>query len=82
METRIKDIVTEAVQTSTITRITYQEREALGRIYKELTGEEPDILCNACLLKMCNKINSLRYGEKQKKSKSHRGRNGGNLRRN
>ena len=35
MEARIKEIISEAVQTNSITRITYQEREALGRIYKE-----------------------------------------------
>ena len=51
-ETRIKEIISEAVQTNSITRITYQEREALGRIYKELTGEDADILCSACLRKM------------------------------
>ena len=72
-ETRIKEIISEAVQTNSITRITYQEREALGRKNKELTGEDADILCSACLIRMCNKINILGYGEKKKKSKSRRG---------
>lgn len=72
MEDRIKEIISEAVQTNSITRITYQEREALGRIYKELTGEDADILCSACLIKMCNKIKILSDGNKKQKGKSRR----------
>ena len=73
MEARIKDIINEAVLTNSISLITYQEREALGRIYKELTGENADILCSACLIKICNKIKNLGYGKSNKNKKSRRG---------
>lgn len=79
---RLEDIIKEAVQTKVISRITYQEREDLGKLYKEHTGEDLEILCNACIMKACNKLYKIYDNEQEKNIKSRRGRNGSHTRRN
>lgn len=58
MDSRIKEIISEAVQSNVISRITTKEREQLATIYKEMTGEQVNPNCNACIIKICYLINN------------------------
>lgn len=58
MNDRIKEIINEAVKSNVISRITPEEREQLASIYKEMTGEQVNPNCNACIIKICYLINN------------------------
>lgn len=73
MDNRINEIVNEAVKTNVISRITPEEREQLANIYKEITGEQVNPNCNACIIKMCYVINNNNktenYGNRRSKKR-------------
>lgn len=67
MNDRLKEIVKEAVQTTTISRITWDERVALAALYKAQTGEVVDVLCNACIMKICFTLKDMFNGKRNRK---------------
>ena len=48
---RIKEIAEEAAENMTISLINSDERKQLADIYREGTGDEIDIWCEACVFK-------------------------------
>lgn len=69
MDSRIKEIISEAVKSNVISRITTKEREQLATIYKEMTGEQVNPNCNACIIKICYLINN-KYTEENDNRRS------------
>lgn len=75
MDNRIKEIISEAVQSNVISRITTKEREQLTVIYKEMTGEQVNPNCNACIIKICFVINNKNNKGYDRIKKRNDGRN-------
>ena len=68
----------EAVQTSTISRITGAERQEIARLYELQTGWTMNANCDACIIRACfvlngfsNKENTLNDGKRKKGKKSN-----------
>lgn len=54
---RLMEIINEATQQQTISRITWEERQEMAEIYKKITGEQVNPSCNACMIKISYEIN-------------------------
>jgi len=69
---RISEIVAEATGNNTISRITSDEREEIGRIFENLTGSKIDSWCNVCIIQACYLIknNNPIVGEIKKNTKT------------
>jgi hypothetical protein len=67
---RLREIINEATQQQTISRITWEERQEMAEIYKKITGEQVNPSCNACMIKISYEINKqlnkVKDGNKRK----------------
>lgn len=67
---RLREIINEATQQQTISRITWEERQEMAEIYKKITGEQVNPSCNACMIKISyeinKQINKVKDGRKRK----------------
>lgn len=75
---RIDEIMLEAVQTSTISRITGAERQEIARLYEKQTGWTMNMNCDSCIIRACfvlngfnHKENTLNDGKRKKNKKSN-----------
>lgn len=79
MTPRIMAIIEEGAKTLSIGRITSDEKEILGILYKEHTGEDLNLYCGGCLVGACvaiyNKLfkNSTNENEKRKQKRNGKG---------
>lgn len=71
-DTRLNEIIKEAITTQTISRITSDERKYLSDLYFKLTGEKVNQNCNACIIRICYKINSVNIENHGSNTKQNR----------
>ena len=73
MNPRIYAIIEEGAKTLSISRITSDEKEILGILYKEHTGEDLNLFCGGCLVGACvalyNKFSNIKTNETTKRRK-------------
>ena len=85
---RVKDIIMEATSNNTISAISMVEREEIAALNEDITGEEINKWCNACIVKACytikrrfdNDKDNHRQDSKKRKGKKQDGRGSGTLR--
>lgn len=68
---RINEIINEATLQQTISKITWDERQELSKIYKDITGENINPSCNACIIRICYEIkNQLKTNNDGKRKRN------------